>query len=186
MDSTKAFPGLTTDPVVCSPNYEISQGKTYFFHTIVPDLLLPLAIDYWDSPSYAEFPYGNSLISSFCSSRPLSHHRLPSDSTSRRTPLPRLAIPTDTVRSGLSPPKNTPCLATRRLPALLLRAAYSIPNKAHYLYDSMKNNGVVIICATTSSSCDTPLPRVENWEFLQYHASQLDAMDPLCHSLHCY
>jgi hypothetical protein len=78
------------------------------------NLLLPLAIDYWDSPSYAGFPCGNSLISDSCLSRPLSCHRLPSDSTSQWTPLPRLAIPTDTVRSGLSPPKNTPCLATRR------------------------------------------------------------------------
>ena len=84
------------------------------------DLLLSRAIDYWDSPSYAGFPYNNSLISDFCSSQPLFCHQLPSDSTSRWTPLPRLAIPIDTARSGLTPHRNTPCLATRK-PAALLR-----------------------------------------------------------------
>ena len=37
-------------------------------------------------------------------------HRLPSDSTSRWTPLPRLAVPILTARKGLSPSRTLPCL----------------------------------------------------------------------------
>ncbi len=77
----------------------------------MPDLLFPLTIDYWCSPSYAGFTCGNSLLSGFCSSQPMLCRQLPSDSSSRWTPLPRLVVPTDTAHSGLAPPKNTPCLA---------------------------------------------------------------------------
>jgi hypothetical protein len=38
-------------------------------------------------------------------------HRLPSDSASRRTPLPSLAVPITMARRGLSPPTFTTCLA---------------------------------------------------------------------------
>ena len=38
-------------------------------------------------------------------------HQLPSDSTSRWTPLLRLAVPVITARRGLSPPRCTTCLA---------------------------------------------------------------------------
>ena len=38
-------------------------------------------------------------------------HRLPSDSASRRTPLPSLAVPVITARRGLSPPTSLTCLA---------------------------------------------------------------------------
>jgi len=72
-----------------------------------------LAIDYWASLSYARLPCGNSLIR-FLFVITLLRHQLPSDSTSRWITLPRLTVPIDTARSGLSPPRNAPCLASRR------------------------------------------------------------------------
>ncbi len=43
-------------------------------------------------------------------------HKLPSDSTSRWTPLLRLAVPVITARRGLSPPRCTTCLAHQKRP----------------------------------------------------------------------
>src|SRR6516164_4070445 len=59
----------------------------------------------------AGLPHHAGLVSGFCSSNPSLRPRLPSDSASRRTPLPSLAVPVITARRGLAPPKNTTCLA---------------------------------------------------------------------------
>src|SRR6516162_8293982 len=67
--------------------------------------------DFRASPSMAGLPHHAGLVSGFCSSNPSLRPRLPSDSASRRTPLPSLAVPVITARRGLAPPKNTTCLA---------------------------------------------------------------------------
>src|SRR6516225_10908501 len=67
--------------------------------------------DFRASPSIAGLPHHAGLVSGFCSSNPSLRPRLPSDSASRRTPLPSLAVPVITARRGLAPPKNTTCLA---------------------------------------------------------------------------
>src|SRR6516165_7622869 len=67
--------------------------------------------DFRASPSIAGLPHHAGLVSGFCSSSPSLWHRLPSDSASRRTPLPSLAVPVITARRGLTPPGSKTCLA---------------------------------------------------------------------------
>jgi hypothetical protein len=90
---------------------EISQGKTQFFHKVTPDLPLHasgrlLGFSVYCQVTLSQRPYIRFLFVAtlFC-------HQLPSDSTSRRTPLYRLAVPITTARRGLSPPRTAPCLA---------------------------------------------------------------------------
>src|SRR6516162_2072478 len=69
--------------------------------------------DFRASPSIAGLPHHAGLVSGFCSSSPSLWHRLPSDSASRRTPLPSLAVPVITARRGLTPPGSKTCLARK-------------------------------------------------------------------------
>src|SRR6516162_2557520 len=70
--------------------------------------------DFRASPSIAGLPHHAGLVSGFCSSSPSLWHRLPSDSASRRTPLPSLAVPVITARRGLTPPGSKTCLARKK------------------------------------------------------------------------
>jgi len=56
-------------------------------------------------------PCHGGLVSGFCSSDLSSRHQLPSDSTSRWTPLLRRTVPLTAARRGLAPPAHETCLA---------------------------------------------------------------------------
>src|SRR5262249_18523721 len=66
---------------------------------------------YRQSPSHAGLPDDAGLVSGFCSSNPSWGHRLSSDSASRRTPLPSLAVRAIPARGGLAPPESKTYLA---------------------------------------------------------------------------
>ena len=72
---------------------KISRGKTLLFHRATPDLLLCASGRGWGYLSSARLPSHNSLTIRFLFVIAMLCHRLPSDSTSRWTPLPRLAVP---------------------------------------------------------------------------------------------
>ena len=69
--------------------------------------------DHRASPSIAGLPHTTGLLSGFCSSSPSFGLQLPSDSTSRWTPWPALAVPVITARRGLTPPTHITCLANK-------------------------------------------------------------------------
>ncbi len=72
---------------------------------------------YQASPSHAGLPNDAGLVSDFCSSNPSWGHRLSSDSASRRTPLPSLAVRAITARRGLAPPETQHTCAQKKPPA---------------------------------------------------------------------
>lgn len=72
---------------------KISRGKTLLFHRAMPDLLLCASGRGSGYLSNARLPSHNSLTIRFLFVIAMLCHPLPSDSTSRWTPLLRLAVP---------------------------------------------------------------------------------------------
>ena len=87
---------------------------------------MPLQASLLSSPSIAGLPNDAGLVSGFCSSNPSSGHRLPSDSASRRTPLPSLAVRAITARRGLAPPETQHAWRTKKAAGSLLRLSIGL------------------------------------------------------------
>ena len=90
---------------------EISQGKRMFFPRVLPDLPWRPPIDFRTSPSNAGLSDRHRPCIRFLFVMTRFRLRLPSDPASRQTPWPQLAVPTDSARRGLSPPRTSACLA---------------------------------------------------------------------------
>ena len=99
------------------PERQISRGKLLFFPSVGLDLPLQPPHDYWASLFIGRFPDRTGLISSFCSSQQIFCLRLPSDSTSRWTPLPSTKrfrswrLFKDLKHQGFAPVRLTTCPA---------------------------------------------------------------------------
>jgi hypothetical protein len=93
---------------------EISQGKSHLLRPGPAGFTHATSRRLSGVPNHCWVPLSRSLVSGFCSSGPGCRRRLPSDSTSRWTPLPRRAVPITSVRRGVSPPEYVTCLAHKK------------------------------------------------------------------------
>src|SRR3984957_8570486 len=108
-------------------------------------------------------PCQTGLISGFCSSGLNSRHGLPSDSTSRWTPLLRRTVPLITARGGLSPPEYTTCLAHKKKGLALLQVPLS-SGIARIIHGSPRFSNEASVCVSrrpkpAGAGAPPPYPR---------------------------
>ena len=132
---------------------EVSLGIAYLLHKAMPDLQPCTSVRTRAILSDTRLPSHSCLIQFLCVIA-LFYHRLPSDSSSRRTPLPRLVDRFDSAYSGLPPPRYT------------LRQAHIINDSACasssgiFFRASVKYSAGVkrfILYASTAAMCESPL-----------------------------
>jgi len=87
------------------------------------------------------YPEATGLVSDSCSSSPSLGLRLPSDSASRRTPWPALAVPVITARRGLAPPTHITCLTNKKRGEEILTASWVLEIMSSYLLRSRRKPG---------------------------------------------
>ena len=106
----------------CAPTYQsrlpfgIEGGR----HPVVEAALAQSGKPFVANDCTLSADYESALIAVVtgpCSSVLNTHHGLPSDSTSRWTPLLRRTVPLTTARRGLSPPKHSTCVAHIKKPS---------------------------------------------------------------------
>ena len=100
-DFSSTFLGIAASVTCSQAVKEISQGKTVLFRKIMPNLPGRSPGRLWGVPSGCRVTPNVRPCIGFLFVMTLFCLQLPSDSTSRWTPLPQLAVPISTARRGL-------------------------------------------------------------------------------------
>jgi len=102
--------------LVSKATHEISRGKMVLFPAVTQNLHSSVTSGVWVSISSAIFPTDACLLFCFCSLQPTFRLQLPSDSTSRWTPLPQLVVPSRRPTGDFNPQQHHHARRTHQQP----------------------------------------------------------------------